>query len=173
MSGRYGSLPDPGGKSVPKKEADAFAEDERSYPLYKGFEEYVRRSFENNTINASVYCSKYDECAHGISVTLSAVQKAGREFRETLESFSGSPRVELDTEFDESQGRDIHSVFLAWPAPRTSMSRMFSSGNPKRRGKLYDQPKVIILAMAATLLVASLSTTGEQWLLLGSKIGLL
>ncbi len=171
MSGRYGSLPDPGGKNAPKREDTR--EDERSYPLYKAFEEFVRRSFENGTTNASVYCTKYDECAHGISVTLSAVQKAGKEFRDTLQSFSGSPQVELDTEFDESQGRDVHSVFLEWPAHRNSVSRMFSSGNPKRRGKLYDQPKVIILAMAATLLVATLSTSPEQWLLLGSKVGLL
>ena len=174
MSSRYGALPDPSGDGgyLPQNNDE---EDPRSYPLYKDFEEYLRRNFENSIINTGIYCSGYDECMNGINVNLSAVQKAGREFRTKVESFPGSPHVEADSEFNELDNRDNHFVFLAWPTQRRPMSsnmgRIFS---PSGRGmKLYDQPRTIILAMAATILVATLSTTGEQWLLLGTKVGLL
>lgn len=177
MSHRYGSLPDPrGGGDFRPNNNDYDEEDERSYPLYMKFENYVRRTFENQTTNAAVYCTGYDECAEGINVTLGAVQKAGRTFRNMIESFPGSPDVAHDADFDETQNRDVHSVFLAWPRqqPRqqAGIGRIFS-GPSKRGVKLYDQPRTIILAMLTTLLVSTLSTSGEQWLLLGTKVGLL
>lgn len=172
MSGRYGQLPDPkGGGSYNQRAFDDEEEDPRSYPLFKQFEDYVRRSFEGGTINTGVYCHSYEETANGIEVTLAAVQKANRDYRDRIEGFPGSPAVEAISDFDELQNREVHTASLDWPIERPSVTRIFSA--PRRGVKLYDQPRIIILAMAATLFVSALSTTGEQWLLMGAKVGLL
>lgn len=165
MSSKWGKLPDPAGGSSHNQE-----EDERAYPMFKAFEEYVRRSFEGCVINSGVYCASYEEAADGIEVKMGAVQRTNSEYRERLEAFQGAGHVETFSEFDETQNREVYTVYLEWPTSLPSVTRMFSA--PRRRTKLYDQPRMIILAMAATLFVSTLSTTGEQWLLLATRIGL-
>jgi hypothetical protein len=171
MSHKYGALPDPRGGGYQPRDGDD-EEDERSYPLFKTYENYVRRSFENQTTNSGVFCTDYEESAYGISVTLGAVQKADKTFRNTVQSFPGSPQVDYYSDFDEMQNREAHSVFLAWPRQQAGLGRIFS-GPSKRGVQPYDQPRSIILAMLTTLLVSVLSTSGEQWLHLGTKVGLL
>ena len=148
--------------------------DARAESLFKEFENFIYRTFENDQTNKGVGCSSsYQVTGLGVLVSILNVSRDNRDFREKITSFDGALKVEIEA-IDTGAGVNSYTAHLFWPkrqhrGGRIMYEKRYGGGGGKG---LIDQPKVIISAMGILSILAFLTTDISQWRNVGSIVGL-